>query len=87
MSSSESWDIHKRTLLLASLRDWDDHSRHGSELLVAARDGDKQRIDQLMKLGASVNTWDRLGRTPLILAANQGHVDCVESLIHTHMGS
>ena len=41
------------------------------------------RIDQLMKLGASVNTWDRLGRTPLILAANQGHVDCVESLIHS----
>ena len=83
MSGSESWDIHKRAPLHSSLRDLDDHSRNGAELLLAAQGGDKQCIDQLMKLGASVNSWDRLGRTPLILAANQGHVDCVESLIHT----
>ena len=83
MSSSESWDIDKRTRLLVSLHHWYDHSPNGAELLVSARGGDKHCIDQIMKLGASVNTCDCLGRTPLILAANQGHVNCVESLIHT----
>ena len=58
-------------------------SREDAELLEAASTGSRQHMDPLMKLGANVNTWDCLGRTPLMLAANQGHVDCVESLIHT----
>ena len=54
-----------------------------AELPEAARDGDRRRIDQLLKLGASVNALDRLGRTPFMHAAANGHTDCVESLVHT----
>ena len=73
MSISESWDIDEREWLV-SLRDWDKQR----DLLLAARGGDRRRIDQSMKLGAHVNACDLQGQTPLMLAA-----DCVESLIHT----
>ena len=55
----------------------------GLQLLHAACTGDKLGIGQCMRRGAHVNIRDPQDRTPLMHAVDQGHVDCVKSLIHT----
>ena len=62
-----------------------DTSEHqgDAELLEAAHQGDKQRIDKLMTLGASVNARDSQGWTPLMKATIEGHVDCMKLLVNT----
>ena len=54
-----------------------------AELLEAAQQGDRQRIGKLMALGASVNARDPQGRTALMKATIEGHLDCVKLLVNT----
>ena len=50
-------------------------------LHAAARNGDLAQVDRLLAQGASLNAPDAAGRTPLILATMQGHVDVVRHLL------
>ena len=57
--------------------------RKDAELLVAAQDGDIERIDRSMDLGADVNARDSHGQTALMYASTRGYTRCVERLVHT----
>ena len=57
--------------------------RMDAELLVAAQDGDIERIDRCMDLGADVNARDPHGQTPLMYASTRRYTRCVERLVHT----
>ncbi len=52
-----------------------------AEILEAAREGNAQRVQILLNAGASVNSRDALGRTPLIWAVLGGHEVLVRRLI------
>ena len=43
--------------------------------------GDIEKVTAILKKGANVNVADEQGRTPLILASEQGHLDIVQSLL------
>ena len=57
-------------------------SREDMELLEAEKRGDRRIMDRWMKREAHVNTWNADGRTPLMVAALEGHAQCAEQLIH-----
>ena len=57
-------------------------TREDMELLDAVKDGDRRIMDRWMKRGARVNTRNADGRTPLMVAALEGHTQCAEQLIH-----
>ena len=50
-------------------------------LHAAARNGDLAQVDRLLAQGASLNAPDDAGRTPLIIAVMQGHVEVVRRLL------
>lgn len=50
-------------------------------LIDAARNGDVDVVEALLKQGANVNQGNKKGETPLILAAAYGHVEVVDVLI------
>ena len=50
-------------------------------LHAAARNGDLAQVDRLLAQGASLNAPDEAGRTPLIVATVQGHVEVVRRLL------
>lgn len=52
-----------------------------SDLHVAARDGDRQRVNQLLAQGADINIQTSHGRTPLFLAADEDQLDVVKDLL------
>ena len=58
------------------------HSMEDMELLDAVKEGNKRSMDRWMKRGARVNTRNADGRTPLMVAALEGHAQCAEQLIH-----
>ena len=47
----------------------------------AARAGDLPQVERLLQQGAALNAADAAGRTPLILAAMQGHTAVVQRLL------
>ena len=51
------------------------------ELLEAAKIGNVGSVNALIAKGASVNSADRAGNTPLICAARFGHIECVKILL------
>lgn len=52
-----------------------------NELLKAAENGNKEKIEQLLTQGAGTDTKDNQGRTPLMHAAVKGYVDIAQLLI------
>ena len=52
-----------------------------SPLHLAASRGHKGEVAALEALKSDVNMIDQNGRTPLDLAASQGHVECVSTLL------
>ncbi|MDD9139996.1 MAG: ankyrin repeat domain-containing protein [Candidatus Cardinium sp.] len=54
-----------------------------NDLHLAASQGNKSRIRNLIKDGAKVNQRDKDGRTPLHLAADKGYKDCITILIES----
>jgi ankyrin repeat protein len=50
-------------------------------LMVAAENGDLNRVRRLLKRRANVNATGPAGHTALILAANEGHVEVVKILL------
>ena len=52
-----------------------------SQLLIAAGNGEVERVRQLLIEGANVNVADREGQTPLILAVKNGHTRIVQVLL------
>ncbi len=49
-------------------------------MLLAARKGDLMNVRGLIRRGMNVNAVDDTGRTPLIHAAEKGHLDIVKEL-------
>jgi ankyrin repeat protein len=49
-----------------------------TELLKAAKDGRADRIKEMLDRGASMSTRNNFGVSPLIFAANNGHLETVE---------
>jgi len=47
----------------------------------AARAGDLPQVERLLQQGAALNAADAAGRTPLVLAAMQGHTAVVQRLL------
>lgn len=47
----------------------------------AARAGNLSQVERLLQQGAALNAADAAGRTPLILAAMQGHTAVVQRLL------
>ena len=50
-------------------------------LIEAVRHGTIQKIQPLIKDGASTKAYSRSGKTPLMLAVTHGHAPCVELLL------
>ena len=51
------------------------------DLHTACREGLSDRIAELVESGADVDARDSYGRTPLFVASQYGHTDCVRALI------
>src|SRR5436190_1317363 len=76
------------TLLLIFLLNLFISCSHDNRLVDAARDGQTDKIRQLLKDGEDVNEKDHdakteHGRTPLMRAAQKGHTDTVRVLVET----
>ena len=56
----------------------EDGLRH---LIRAARNGDEERVNFLIKSGANVNLFSRAGETALLCSAEHGDYGCMELLI------
>lgn len=56
--------------------------RPGKELLSAVRDGRARKVAALIRSGANVNTEDKKGWTPLILAADNKNLEIVQMLLN-----
>jgi hypothetical protein len=54
-----------------------------SRIIVAAEQGDKGLVQELLRRGANVDSKDRIGRTPLSRAAANGHEAVVQLLLAT----
>ena len=69
--------------LVVSVQDWPqaDASRVGAELLKAASAGDLGATKAAILAGARVNASNEWGSTPVLLAAQQGQVDVVRTLL------
>src|SRR5437763_201222 len=57
------------------------HSRAGRALFMAAYKGSPDKVDSLLREGASINYPDEGGMTPLAIAAQQGRVEIVKVLL------
>jgi ankyrin repeat protein len=60
------------------------HSNGKTALMVAARDGDTDRIESLIRLGADVNRTNTNGGTPIMYAALSGKPETVSVLLKHH---
>src|SRR5690242_15430998 len=77
------------TALLLALACWScataqessDSRQLNFQLLAAARAGDADSVERLLHAGASVKTRNRLGSTPLLEAAREGHPAVVHVLL------
>ena len=78
VSQSRCVDYWEPLAGLCRRQSWEDEM-----LLEAVKNGDRRNMDRWMKRGARVNTRDWDGRTPLMVAALEGHAQCVEQLIHS----
>jgi ankyrin repeat protein len=53
----------------------------GEGLISACFDGQAREVRRLLSEGADVNDADELGRTPLMAASQNGHVEIVDMLL------
>ena len=58
-----------------------DESENNKALLNAAQQGLLDRLGRLLEKGGEVNTKDKFGRTPLMLASINGHTEVVKLLL------
>ena len=63
-----------------------DASQPGQELLIAARNGDTQKVKQLLEAGVDVDFTTQDSYTPLSYAAGAGHLELVRILLQEGAG-
>ena len=51
-------------------------------LMEAAKMGEDEKLEYLLKSGADVNSRDKHGCTPLVYADRYGHNKCIDLLLH-----
>ena len=84
LASAQEKDDNQSPALLRSLRERAPEAASPSPsagLHAAARNGDLAQVDRLLAQGASLNAPDEAGRTPLIVATVQGHIEVVRRLL------
>ena len=65
---------------LASAQLGADQINHNGQYVLAAKAGKVERVAQLLREGAAVNSRDRLGNSPLNMAAGKGNLALVDVL-------
>lgn len=63
-----------------------DASQPGQALLIAARNGDTEKVKQLLKAGVDIDFTTQDSYTPLAYAAGAGHLDLVQMLLQEGAG-
>ena len=77
----EAWNTHGIACSLRLARAFSPEQRRANRFVAAAAAGDMKRLNDEIRGGMDVNTANHLGKTALVVAAENGHRDVVNFLL------